>query len=155
MENHENEREYRAAAIFLLMSLNKVTAEDCATVFGITAQTVFNDTARIRDPTPPPKGEWGGAHNRLKRFEEEAQFLAPYLPVAQDGQIITAKELHHEYNKFVGRDTAPSTFYRLLKRHDWRLVLPDTRHPKASPEAQEEFKKKHSRKRWRKLASKT
>ena len=149
VQTHANEREYRAALIFLFMSLKKVTAEDCAEVFGITVQTVFNDTARIRDPEPPPKGEWGGARNNLLTFDEETQFLKKYEPAAIAGEIISMKEMHCEYNQLVGRDTPPSTFYRLLKRHDWRPVLPDTRHPKASPEAQEEFKKKHFKKSWR------
>jgi hypothetical protein len=32
--------------------------------------------------------------------------------------------------------------YRLLARHGWRKVAPDTRHPKSRPEVQEDWKKK-------------
>ena len=34
-----------------------------------------------------------------------------------------------------------SVVYRLLARHGWRKVAPDTRHPKSSPAAQQEWKK--------------
>jgi transposase len=31
--------------------------------------------------------------------------------------------------------------YRLLQRHGWRKVAPDTRHPKSDPLTQEQWKK--------------
>ena len=37
---------------------------------------------------------------------------------------------------------------RLLERHGWRKVAPDTHHPKSDPAAQEEWKK-NCRKCWR------
>ena len=154
MENHGNEREYRAAAIFLFMSLNKVTAENCAEVFGVSVRTLFKDVARIRDPAPPPKGGWGGARHRLMSFEREARFLELYSSGAENGLITTAKELHREYDKLVGRETPPSTFYRLLRRHGWRPAPPDGKRPGASPEAREGFGKNRSGRRWRRLPSK-
>ena len=36
---------------------------------------------------------------------------------------------------------AASVVYRLLARHGWRKVAPDTRHPKSDPLVQEEWKK--------------
>ena len=47
----------------------------------------------------------------------------------------------------LGRDIPMAATYRLLARHGWRKVQPDTKHPKGDPAAQEEFKK-NSRKRW-------
>ncbi|MDR1084686.1 MAG: winged helix-turn-helix domain-containing protein [Deltaproteobacteria bacterium] len=41
----------------------------------------------------------------------------------------------------MGRVTPRSAFYKFLNRHNWRKVLPDTRHPKRDPLLQEEFKK--------------
>jgi hypothetical protein len=43
--------------------------------------------------------------------------------------------------KHLGHDTSPSTTYRMLARHGWRKVQPDTKHPKSDQAAQEEFKK--------------
>src|SRR4030042_86863 len=41
----------------------------------------------------------------------------------------------------LGRSIPMSTTYRLLARHGWRKVQPDTKHPKSKPVIQEEFKK--------------
>jgi hypothetical protein len=43
---------------------------------------------------------------------------------------------------------AASVVYRMLARHGWRKVAPDTRHPKSDPVAQEDWKK-NSPKRWK------
>ena len=47
----------------------------------------------------------------------------------------------------LGQPVKPSVIYRLLARHGWRKVAPDTRHPKSQPEVQEAWKK-NSRKNW-------
>jgi transposase len=41
----------------------------------------------------------------------------------------------------VGHEVHKSTISRLLRRHGWRKPMPRPVHPKASPEAQEQFKK--------------
>lgn len=41
----------------------------------------------------------------------------------------------------LGRKVAASVVYRMLARHGWRKVAPDTRHPKSDPKVQEEWKK--------------
>jgi hypothetical protein len=41
----------------------------------------------------------------------------------------------------LGRSIPLSTTYRLLARHGWRKIQPDTKHPKSDPAVQEEFKK--------------
>ncbi|MDR1083556.1 MAG: winged helix-turn-helix domain-containing protein [Deltaproteobacteria bacterium] len=40
-----------------------------------------------------------------------------------------------------GQAVAVSTTNRLLRRHGWRKVKPDTKHLKSDPSIQEEFKK--------------
>ena len=57
---------------------------------------------------------------------------------------------HAALEKRLGKTVAASTVYRILARHGWRKVTPDTCHPKRDAKAQEEFKK-NSSKRWRKL----
>ena len=47
----------------------------------------------------------------------------------------------------LGRPVAASVVWRLLARHGWRKVAPDTRHPKSDLAAQEAWKK-NSPKRW-------
>jgi hypothetical protein len=45
------------------------------------------------------------------------------------------------------KKVAASVVYRLLARHGWRKVAPDTRHPKSDPAAQLDGKE-NFRKRW-------
>jgi transposase len=140
-DNPQNPRDTRAAVSFILMAESGLTRNDLANAFGVTPKTIFEDIKRIRNPETQTKGRWGGGHNHLLGFEKEAQFLEKHIEDAKAGIVITMPKLHDEYNKLVGKKTPKSTFYRMLKRHNWRQVLPDTRHPKADPELQEEFKK--------------
>ena len=41
----------------------------------------------------------------------------------------------------LGHPVSHSVVYRLLARHGWRKVAPDTRHPKSDPLTQEQWKK--------------
>lgn len=91
----------------------------------------------------------GGRHRELLSPDEEKAFLAPWLEQAKDGGVIVVPPIHAAYEERVGKKVPPSTVYRMLARHGWRKVTPDTRHPKAKPEAQEDFKK-NSRKSSRK-----
>ena len=148
---HLNEREARAAASFILMAESGMTLKALASAYGVTSKTIHEDIKRIRSPDTEEQGIWGGGNNHLMTFEEEEQFLDGYLDEALAGHIITMPKLHNEYNLRVGKQTPKSTFYRMLKRHNWRKVLPDTRHPKVDPQIKEDFKKKHSKWKWKKL----
>jgi transposase len=150
-DSHDNEREYRAALVFLYLAEEGRTAEQAAAFFGIGLRTVFADLDRIRKPHTVKKGVWGGGNNHLMSAEEERAFLAEFEGKADAGFIVTMPELHEQYNIRVGRQTPKSTFYRLLKRNNWRKALPDTRRPEGDPKIQEEFKKNHSKWKWRKL----
>jgi transposase len=75
------------------------------------------------------------------RLEEEQHFLAPFFARAQTGEIATAAEIQRAFEARVGHEVDDSTIYRLLDRHGWRKLLPRPTHPKASKEAQEQFKK--------------
>jgi transposase len=148
---HDNEREYRAALVFLYLAEDGRTAEQAAAFFGIGLRTVFADLDRIRKPHTVKKGVWGGGNNHLMSAEEECAFLAEFEEKANAGFIVTIPELHEQYNIRVGKQTPKSTFYRLLKRNNWRKVLPETRDPKGDLKIQEECKKKHSKWEWQKL----
>lgn len=150
-DNPTNERDVRASVSFILMAETGVRLKDLGSAFGVTPQTIHKDILRVRNPDPANKGIWGGDHNRLMTIEEELEFLNEYWDDAKSGHIITMPELHNEYNKRVGKQTPKSTFYRMIKRHKWRKVLPDTRHPKGDPLIQEDFKKKHLKWKWKKF----
>jgi transposase len=83
----------------------------------------------------------GGRYHDYLSLQEEREFLAPFFARAERGELATAGEIQRAFEARVGQQVAESTIYRLLDRHGWRKLMPRPRHPKASPEAQEQFKK--------------
>ena len=83
----------------------------------------------------------GGRHHQNLSFEEEAEFLRPFLGRASKGGILVVSEVQAAYETRIGKKVPPSTVYRLLARHDWRKIVPRPQHPKADPAAQAAFKK--------------
>jgi len=95
---------------------------------------------------PPPRN-WGGRRRELMTFDEEKKFLEPWAQQAKDGGILVVSVIRAALAQHLGRSVKASIVYRLLERHGWRKVAPDTHHPKSDPAAQEEWKK-NSRKHW-------
>jgi transposase len=83
----------------------------------------------------------GGRRSGYVTLEEEEQFLAPFFAQAEAGEIATTAEIWRGFETRVGHEVDDSTIYRLLNRHGWRKLMPRPRHPKADPQAQEQFKK--------------
>jgi hypothetical protein len=79
-------------------------------------------------------------------YQEEQDFLAPWVEKAATGGIGVVSPLRAALAQKLGRKVAATVVYRMLSRHGWRKVAPDTRHPKSDPQVQEA--KKNSRKRW-------
>lgn len=83
----------------------------------------------------------GNAHLTLDR---EKDILSSFLKKAEQGQLITARQLHAAVCASVGKEVHPSTTYRMLKRHDWRKIAPLPTHPKGNPKQRKNFKKAFS-----------
>ena len=118
-------------------------AEEIARHCGVSKATVhqvistYNRLGVVAVETP---GKGGRRHQYLTR-EEEEQFLAPFFVRAEAGEIATVREIWQAFETRVGHEVDDSTIYRLLDRHGWRKLMPRPRHPKADPQAQEQFKK--------------
>lgn len=89
----------------------------------------------------------GGRRNQHLTFEEEAEFLAPFLGSAAKGGILVVSEVQVAYEARIGKAVPPSTVYRLLARHNWRKIVPRPQHPKADVAAQAAFKKTRDKSR--------
>ena len=75
-------------------------------------------------------------NRRYMSVEQEAEVLKPFVEKAQQGQVVTVKEMAQAYQNAVGHEVGNSQIYYVLKRHGWRKVMPRSRHPKkASDEA--------------------
>jgi transposase len=83
----------------------------------------------------------GGRRHEYLTLEEEQQFLSPFFARAERGEMATSAEIQQAFEARIGHEVDDSTIYRLLNRHGWRKLMPRPKHPKASKEAQEQFKK--------------
>lgn len=150
-------RELRQGLSVLLPKSSNITYEQTAQILGIGVATVVRSQRKIRDQVagkPGKAGPWGGRRRQLLSPDEEEDFLAEWIQHAEHGGVLIVPPIHAALEKRLGRTVSPSTVYRMLARHGWRKVEPDTDHPKRDPEVQETFKK-NSRRYWRMPADKT
>lgn len=140
--------ELRKALSVLLIAEFGIDAEKAADILGISARTIFRNRSSFRNQNCIPRNTWGGRRRCCLTIEEEREFLAQWESAAISGGVLTVPPIHAALVKRLGRDIPISTTYRLLARHGWRKVQPDTKHPQSDPAAQEEFKK-NSPKLWK------
>lgn len=143
-------RQLKAAQAVLLPAFTGATLEQTASLLGVGRASVHRLQQQFRqsvqEPSRPRK-KWGGRRRALLSWQEEEAFLAPWVEQAQQAGVLVVSPLRAALAEKLGRRIAPSVVYRLLARHGWRKVTPDTRHPKSDPTAQAEWKK-NSPKRW-------
>lgn len=140
-----NIRELRAAQAVLLPAQTGSTLTETAALMGVGRATVVrlqgifrnNQSNRSDDVSP----QWGGRRHQLMSIEEEKEFLAPWLAQAKNGSMLVVSPIRAALAQKLGRSVSASVIYRLLNRHGWRKVAPDTRHPHSDPQEQDEWKK--------------
>jgi transposase len=143
--------ELRCAQAVLLPALLDATLEETAAVLGIGRATVARQQARMRQRLARPSAptpQWGGRRRAAMSIEEERSFLQPWAKLAAEGGMLVVSPLRAALAQRLGHPVAASVVYRMLARHGWRKVAPDTRHPKSDPAAQAAWKKNFP-KRWR------
>ena len=140
----------RQCQAVLLPGIFGATLEQTAAALGVGRATVARLQSAFRKKMPGepnPVRNWGGRRKSLLTREEEDAFLKPWLEKAALGNLVVVSPMRAALAQRLGQPVKPSVAYRLLARHGWRKVAPDTRHPKSKPEVWEEWKK-NSRKRW-------
>lgn len=136
--------ELRCAQAVLLPALLGATLEQTATVLGVGRATVGRYQAKVRRRLRHPaelEPQWGGRRRASMSVEEEREFLQPWVELSADGGMLVVGPLRAALAQRLGRPVTHSVVYRLLARHGWRKVAPDTRHPKSDPAEQERWKK--------------
>jgi transposase len=144
-------REMREAMAVLLPAELKTSLEQTARLLGVGRATVARLQAGFRErrqPRSPARKRWGGRRRSLMTVEEEQAFLQPWIEAAQTGGVLVVSPIRAALAQRLGRPVKASVVYRLLARHDWRKVAPDTHHPKSDPQVQADWKK-NFRKIWR------
>jgi transposase len=143
-------RQLRAAQAVLLPALFQASLEQTASLLGVGRATVARLQARFRAQStqPQPPSAWGGRRRALLSVAEEKEFISRWQAKAHAGELVVLSTMREDLEAKLGRKVAPEVFYRLVRRHRWRKVAPDTRHPKSDPVVQEEWKKKRSQRSW-------
>jgi len=143
----------RAAQAILLPAVAHLTLEETAAVLGVGRASVHRlqqrFRAEVKTARPRPK-RWGGRRRALMSLEEERSFLEPWVESARAAGVLVVSPLRAALAEQLGRKVSSSVVYRLLARHGWQNVSPDTRHLKSFLDSQGEWKK-NSRKRWQPL----
>lgn len=138
-------QELRQGQAILLPALTGATMDTTAEVLGLSRDRVcvlrrqFGELAKSSQVTLIERR--GGRRRELMSNEEEKAFLEPWVAQAEIGGVLVVPPIHFALEERIGHKVPKSTVYRLLARHGWRKVTPDTRHPKGDEAAREEFKK--------------
>jgi transposase len=134
----------RCAQAVLLPALLGATLEQTAMALGVGRATVGRCQTKVRRRLTHPAQldpEWGGRRRAAMSVEEEREFLQPWAESAADGGMLIVGPMRAALAQRLGHTVTHSVVYRLLARHGWRKVAPDTRHPKSDPPTQELWKK--------------
>ena len=134
-------KDLRTALSALLVAEAGLDTVTTLAILGISERTVFRHRGRIRNQEEEKRNTWGGRRHSVMTIEEEQAFLRTWEHKAREGGVLSVPPIHAALVERLGRSLPLSTTYRLLARHGWRKVQPDTKHPKGKPEIQEEFKK--------------
>ena len=135
--------ELRQAQAVVLPLLLGLSIEQTAAALGVSVgwacqlRRRFITAGHLVRRTRPAQGP----RAYLSRAEEES-LLEPFIERARQGQIVVAAEIRAALEQRLGKRTAPSTVYNLLRRHGWRKLAPDRVHPQGNPPAQRRWKKK-------------
>ena len=74
-------------------------------------------------------------------LDRERQILDEVLPDAASGGVVVIPQIKPAIEAKLGKTLALSSVYRMLARHGWRKLAPDTYHPQGDSQAREEWKK--------------
>ena len=133
--------ELRKALSVILVAEGGLDTSKTAGILRISERTVFRNQENIRNQKKNTLNTWGGRRRYTMTVEEEREFLRDWESKATKGGVLSVPPIHAALVEKIGRIIPISTTYRLLARHGWRKVQPDTKHPKSDPKLQEDFKK--------------
>lgn len=79
------------------------------------------------------ESKYKGNHRSMS-YEEEQEILDSSAEKAERGEIVVIRDIKKVFDEKVGYDTGRGYIYMVLKRHNWRKVMPRSRHPKKAGE---------------------
>lgn len=137
--------ELRAAQAVLLPLELGLTLEQTAVAIGrsvgATCRLRVNYCAVSSGKQKPARAKTELRNRAKATLEQEAAALDAVLHDARLGGVLIIPRLKPQIEAALGKRMALSGIYRMLHRHHWRKLAPDTQHPKADPEARAVWKK--------------
>ena len=91
------------------------------------------------------------SHCRLLSEKQETEILEKFREAAEQGQEVTAKDIKAAFDEACGKDTGNAYIYLVLRRHNWRKVVPRPKHPKSANQEAIEASKKLNKILWKPL----
>ena len=145
----DNLDEFRSALAVLLPAEVGLSLAVTASMLGVGTASVNRLQKRLGSGgvSVRSRRNWGGRRHSLLTFDEEVEFLKPWAEQAREAGILVLSPIRAALAQRVGRPIKASVVWRLLARHGWRKVAPDTRHPKNDPAVMQAWKKNFP-KRW-------
>ena len=129
----------KAPASISVAERNPVS-EPAAQIPGSSRSSLFCARDDMGSQDTQSKNAWGGRRRYCLTLVQEEEFLATWKQEARAGGIMSLSPIHEALVALLGHAVPVSTTYRLLVRHGWRKIQPDTPHPD-SPGTQQEAKK--------------
>lgn len=124
-------------------------AQTIAKVFCISIHKVYSVIEQYNKKGKQFKqnSQWGGRRRQTSymSIEEESTFLEELSQKAQQGEILTAKDIKKEIEKRLNHNVSEDYIWKIFKRHNWSKKAPRPEHPKTDYTRQEEFKKNSQR----------
>ena len=141
--------DFKSALAVLLPAKAGLSLNETANLLGVGTASVNRMQIRLdmSRTSASPKRNWGGRRKSLLTSEEEVDFLKPWAEQAQEAGLIVLSPIRSALAQRIGHPVKASVVWRLLARHNWRKVAPDTKHPKNDPRIMSAWKK-NSRKLW-------
>jgi transposase len=138
---------YKRLFTLKLKAVDGMHSDEVGKIVGLHATSVNRIVTRYKqEGMQSMVGKRHDHGNRYMSREAEETFLSQFHRLSEAGHIIETREIHRSYEQAVGRRVTRNMIYYLLHRHEWRKVVPRSRHEKkASEEAIEAYKKNHRR----------
>jgi hypothetical protein len=125
-----------AQAILLPLELG-LTLEQTTSAIGrsvsMTCKLRNRRRREIAREIEPKKHKSQLRNHAYASLEQEAAALDQVLAKACEADVVIIAQLLPAFEKALGKPLNLSTLYRMLARHGWRKLAPDTAHPKGDP----------------------
>ena len=135
--------DFRSALAVLLPARFGLTLQETASLLGMGTASVnrLQDRLHTGRTASSVRRNWGGRRQSLLTPQEEIDFLKPWAVQARSAGLLVLSPIRAALAQRVGHPVKASVVWRLLARHGWRKVAPDTKHPKNDPAIMGAWKK--------------